>query len=102
MSGITVRDENGNVILSSSDYYLRKVDTITVTSTELKKYFSYSGMSHSSHIIAARGIASGAAWNYVVTSIVNGGFWLFSQDAKSTYASNGSSTSFTIDIYKRN
>ncbi|QHJ84238.1 MAG: hypothetical protein [Bacteriophage sp.] len=98
MAGITVRDENGNVILSAGDYYLRKIDTITVSAKDKRTFFKYDGMSHSSNIISTR--ASGI-WNYIVISIANGGFWLYSQHAYDYYLEVGKYTDYIIDIYKR-
>ena len=100
MAGITVRDEKGNVILSASDYYLRKVDSVTVSAKDKKTFFSYPGMSHDSHIISARATVGG--WNYIVTSIVDDGFWLFSEEAYFNYLQVKKSTDYIVEIYKRN
>lgn len=102
MAGITIRDANGNVILSESDYYLRKIETKIVAATGLKTFINYSGMSHTSHLVKVRQPNTLAGWNYTVVAVSDGGFWLYSQSAEQTKNGTGKDTNFTVDIYRRN
>ena len=100
MAGIVVRDENGNIILDSNDYYLRKVDSLSLTLTQKKTFISYQGMDHSSHIVSTvYNDDHPMLSNMRPCAASNGGFGIYCTSAG---PEDYQKVNINIDVFRRN